>query len=183
MKALPNQEKILQSSIAMTVTLISFGMLFASLFLGYFLARSNAAVWPPVEIQNLPQLLPFLSTVVMGLSSWTCYLLEKREEKKKYWTFTFLLGLAFLGIQWILWSTLKARGIFVGNGQVPSMVYAFTWIHAAHIVMGLAALYWLKKYVFRKTEELTVIKLTNVGKFWHFLGVVWLMMYLMLFVL
>lgn len=178
-----DQEKILQSSIAMTVTLISFGMLFASLFLGYFLARSNSPVWPPVEIQNLPQFLPFLSTVVIALSSWTCYLMEKREEKKKYWTYTFVLGLVFLAVQWVLWSTLKARGIFVGNGHVPSMVYAFTWIHAGHILIGLGVLYWLKKFIFKKPQELTVIKLMNVGKFWHFLGIVWLLMYLMLFVL
>ena len=37
----------------MTVTLITFGMLFGTLFLGYFLARFNAPTWPPVEIENM----------------------------------------------------------------------------------------------------------------------------------
>lgn len=181
--AQPNQGKILQNSIAMTVTLISFGMLFASLFLGYFLVRFNSPVWPPVEIQDRPQLIPFLSTLVMALSSWTYFLLEKKEEKKRYWKLTFFLGMLFLALQWTLWSTLKARGIYVANGSVPSMVYAFTWIHAGHIVMGLMTLLYLGRFIFKKPQELTVIKLMNVGKFWHFLGIVWLLMYLMMFVL
>ena len=172
-----------RNSVGMTVTLISFGMMFASLFLGYFLVRFNAPVWPPVEIENLPKLLPFLSTLVMGISSYTYYKFEKGEERKKFWIITFLLGMAFLGLQYSLWNALAASGILVANGNVPSMVYAFTWIHAVHIVVALGLVLWLGYYVFRKPSGLTKAKLINVGKFWHFLGVVWLMMYLMLFVL
>jgi cytochrome c oxidase subunit 3 len=178
-----NQMDQFRNSVAMTVTLISFGMMFASMFLGYFLVRFNAPSWPPVEIENLPKLLPFLSTLVMGLSSWTYFKMEKMNEKKKFWLLTVLLGCLFLGLQFTLWNALAASGIFVSNGNVPSMVYAFTWIHAGHIVIALGLVLWLGIYVFRKPQELTVNKLTNVGKFWHFLGVIWLMMYLMLFVL
>lgn len=178
-----SQEKLLQHHIAMTVTLISFGMLFASLFLGYFLVRFNSATWPPVEIQGMPKLLPFLSTLVMGLSSWTYFQMEKKENKKTFWTLTFALGWVFLGLQTVLWSELKEAGIVVANGMVPSLVYAFTWIHAAHIVMALLALVWVGWLLFKRPLKVTEIKLMNVGKFWHFLGIVWLLMYLMIFVL
>lgn len=178
------QEILLRNSVAMTVTLISFGMLFGTVFLGYFLVRFNSPTWPPVEIENLPKLLPFLSTVVMALSSFTYFKFEKSGgAKKALWTSTVFLGLLFLALQWVLWGALKASGILVSNGQVPSMVYAFTWLHAGHIVMGLLALLWLGYFVFRKPVGLTEIKLINVGKFWHFLGVIWLVMYLMLFVI
>ncbi len=179
-----NPEKILQSSVAMTVTLISFGMLFASLFLGYVLVRFNSPSWPPVEVQDLPQLLPLFSSVVMALSSVTYYLMEKKTEKRNfYWFLTLTLGFVFLILQWNLWGALKARGILVANGSVSSMVYAFSWIHAAHILMGIGALLWLGYYIFKRKEKLTDIKMMNVGKFWHFLGIIWLMMHLMLFVL
>lgn len=174
----------LKNSVGMTVTLISFGMMFATLFLGYFLARFNAPTWPPVEISNMPMLLPFLSTIVMGLSSITYYKLEKSaSQRKTFWFATMGLGVLFLVLQWNLWGALKASGILASNGQVPSMVYAFTWLHAAHIIMGLIALMWLGHFIFRRSEAVTELKLINVGKFWHFLGVVWLLMYLMLFVL
>jgi len=183
-KAQAQEEKMFQYSVAMTVTLIAFGMLFATLFLGYFLVRFNTPMWPPVEIQNMPKLLPFLSTLVMGISSFTYYRMEKSETQRGlYWKLTFALGVAFLVLQWILWGALKERGILVSNGNVPSMVIAFTWIHAAHIVMALITLLWLGRFVFKKKEELSAIKLINVGKLWHFLGIIWLLMYLMMFVL
>lgn len=173
-----------KSSVAMTVTLISFGMLFASLFLGYFLARFNAPVWPPVEIENLPQFLPFLSTVVMGLSSWTYFKLEKDAAKRKaFWFCTVGLGILFLVLQSALWNALASSGILVSNGNIPSMVYAFTWLHAGHIALALGLLLWLGFYIFRRPEKVTELKLINVGKFWHFLGAVWFLMYLLLFVL
>lgn len=178
-----NELENLKNSVAMTVTLISFGMMFASLFLGYFLVRFNAPTWPPVEIENMPKLLPFLSTLVMGLSSLTYYKLEKGTERKKFWIGTVVLGLCFLGLQFALWNALAESGILVTNGNVPSMVYAFTWLHAGHIVMALGLLLWLGNFIFRKPQGLTEAKLINVGKFWHFLGVIWLLMYLMLFVL
>ncbi len=172
-----------KNSVAMTVTLISFGMMFSSLFLGYFLVRFNAPAWPPVEIENLPKLLPFLSTVVMGLSSWTFVLLERRTEKKALWSATFGLGVLFLVLQFLLWNSLAASGILASNGNVPSMVYAFTWLHAGHIVLALALVLWLGYLIFFRPTGLTDVKLINVGKFWHFLGVIWFLMYLMLFVL
>lgn len=176
--------KLFQNNVAMTVTLISFGMLFATVFLGYFLVRFNTPVWPPVEIQGMPKLLPFLSTLVMGLSSFTYYKMEKvSAQRKQFWIFTTLLGFAFLVLQAVLWKELKAAGVLVGNGMVPSMVYGFTWLHAGHIVLGIIALMWIGHLIFRRPEAVTEIKLINVGKFWHFLGVVWFMMYLMMFVL
>lgn len=180
----PDELKLLKNSVAMTVTLISFGMLFASLFLGYFVVRSNAPAWPPVEIQGMPKLLPFLSTLVMLLSSFTYYKFEKvAETRKTYWLATVSLGVIFLVLQWTLWGALKSSGILISNGIVPSMVYAFSWLHAGHIVGALCLVLWLGHYTFRKPQGLTEIKLLNVGKFWHFLGVIWLMMYLMMFVL
>lgn len=174
------QYEIFKNSVAMTVTLISFGMLFLTLFLGYLLVRFNSATWPPVEIQGMPQLLPFLSTLVMGLSSLTYVMMEKKKSQI-LWTLTVVLGVVFLCLQWTLWAALKASGILASNGMVPSMVYAFTWVHAGHIVIGLLALLWLGYFLMR--GKVTQMKLTNVGMFWHFLGVVWLVMYLTLFVI
>ncbi len=183
-KAQNLEEKMFQQSVAMTVTLIAFSMLFATLFLGFFLVRFNTPMWPPVEIQGMPVFLPLLSTIIMAVSSFTYHRLQTREPMRGfYWKLTFGLGVSFLICQKLLWSALTAKGILVSNGNVPSMVIAFTWIHAAHIFMGLALLLWLGRFIFKKKEELTEIKLINVGKFWHFLGVVWLLMYLTMFVL
>lgn len=180
-----NQEMLLvQNSVAMTVTLCSFAMLFATMFLGYFLVRSNVSVWPPIEIQGLPQGLPFFSTVVMLLSSLTYYFFEhKSNGRKTNFILTIVFGVLFLFSQWLLWGSLEDSGILVSDGMVPSMVYAFTWLHAAHIALALFLLLWLGFYVFFRTAGFNQIKVINVGKFWHFLGIVWILMYLLIFVL
>lgn len=180
--------KAFQNNVAMTVALVSWGMMFGTMFLGYFLVRFNTPVWPPVEIQGMPKLLPLLSTLVLALSSYTYWRLEKKAFtdiplSKLFWVMTMLFGVAFLILQWILWGKLKEAGILVTNGMVPSMVYAFSWLHAGHIVLGLMALMYVGHYVFTNRAQLTDAKLLNVGKFWHFLGIVWLLMYLMMFVL
>lgn len=172
--------EVFKNSVAMTVTLVSFSMLFFTLFLGYALVRFNSATWPPVEIQGMPQILPFMSTLVIALSSLTYWMMEKKNSKA-LWFVTVALGVAFLVLQWNLWSELTKAGILMSNGMVPSMVYAFTWVHAGHIVLGLFALLWLGLQLHKGSA--TQMKLTNVGKFWHFLGVVWLVMYLTLFVI
>src|SRR4051794_21579431 len=106
-----NEMNNFKNSVAMTVTLISFGMMFATLFLGFFLVRFNAPVWPPVEIENLPKLIPFFSTIVMALSSFTYWKMEKETEKRKtFWLLTVTLGILFLVSQWTLWNTLAASG-------------------------------------------------------------------------
>jgi cytochrome c oxidase subunit III len=183
-KAQSPELEAFKNSVGMTVTLISFGMLFATLFLGYFLVRFNSPTWPPVEIQGMPKLLPFLSTLIMALSSVSYFFFEKRDTQRKlWWSVTLILGFGFLLLQWGLWATLKETGILISNGMVPSMVYAFTWLHAGHIVLGILGLLWIGFFVFFKTDKLSVLKVLNIGKFWHFLGVVWLLMYLFLFVL
>lgn len=175
--------KNFQNSVAMTVTLLSFGMLFATMVLGYALARANSQTWPPVEIENLPMFIPLMSTFVIGLSSLAYHFFEHKGHKKSLWALTTALGFGFLALQSLLWETLKNLGILAANGNVPSMVYAFTWIHAAHIVLALFAMLWLGYQLFFKPEKATLLTIKNVGMFWHFLGVVWLVLYLMLFVL
>jgi len=184
-EATPSSElKLAQHSVAMTVALVSWGMLFATLFLGYFLIRFNAPAWPPVEIESLPQLVPFMSTLVMAMSSLTYWRFENFQSKRMvFWALTLILGFAFLAFQWTLWKELAESGILASDGMVPSMVYGFTWLHSAHIALGLGGLLWIGHLLYWSPEKLTDVKVINVGKFWHFLGVIWLLMYLMLFVL
>jgi len=84
--------------------------------------------------------------------------------------------------QFVFWNELSSQGLFVSSGIYPSILYSFTWIHAAHIVVALLLLVWLY-FSLRKADKMTTLKVSNVGKFWHFLGVVWLIMFVTIFVL
>lgn len=174
------------SSIAMIVTLVSFGMLFLTMMMSFALFRFTAPVWPPAGMVKPSLLLPTISTVIIILSSIFYVKFEKNTlagtVDKKNLLITLLMGSAFMVSQILFWNHLKSQGIFVSSGIFPSILYAFTWIHAAHIVAGLGLLVWLYGTL-KNPDSLTAVKVSSIGKFWHFLGIVWLIMFLTIFVL
>jgi cytochrome c oxidase subunit 3 len=174
------------SSVAMIVALVSFGMLFLTLMLGFALFRFTAPVWPPAGMEKPSLLLPLISTILIAASSFTYNVFEKEVHNgntdRKFLSVTLILGLAFMISQIFFWNQLTTQGILVSSGIYASIIYSFTWIHAAHIVAALALLLWLFS-VLNKNEKRTAVKVSNVGKFWHFLGIVWLIMFVTIFVL
>lgn len=187
------------SSIGMTVLLISFSMLFATFFLGYAVFRLTAPAWPPAGVIKADLFIPSLSTAIMLGSSYFYYLFQRASvaasanqisKKKIYFSVTFLLAILFLYSQFSFWSALKTQGIFVGGGTYSSLLYALSWVHSAHIAGGILLLLFLIPQTFLQSEYIlsvkkipNSIKVINIGKFWHFLGIIWILIFVFLFIL
>ena len=179
----------LQNNLAMTVTLLSGSMLFTTLFMGYAVYRTSADVWPPMGIPRISLVIPFLSTLIIVLSSWFAYQvkmsvrIDQLEKAHSHLNTTLLLGFGFILSQGYLWFHMKQSGVFVAtSGIFGSVIYGFTWIHSVHMILGLASLVYLK-VALRPGKPNLLQKTINVEKFWHFLGVIWIIMFLTLFVL
>lgn len=177
------------SSIAMILTLVSLSMLFATLMLGYVAYRFTSDVWPPLGMERAALELPTLSTVIILVSSLTYYLTEtsflsqKLKQFKVFFSLTFLLGVGFMISQMFLWKNLEATGIYVDTTVFGSIIYAFTWIHAAHVIGGIVALLFLIPSLTGKRDYLKgQIWVKNVGQYWHFLGIVWFILYFSIFI-
>ncbi len=174
----------------MIVILTSLSMLFATLLLGYAVYRVSSEVWPPHGFDRLPLEAPLLSTAVVLASSyyyfrfsnlWSRNLLT---ESRKHFALCLLLAVSFIFSQLNLWSKLKQHELFSSSGIFGSMIYGFTWIHFGHMVLALGLLLWLSWFVYRnKKDNRTDLLVVNIGKFWHFLSVIWLIMFLALFVI
>lgn len=181
-------DKDLKSSIAMTLTLVSFSMLFAAMLLGYAVIRFNNPIWPPMGMNRVDLFLPTLSTVIIAFSSVSYILFERQSfregpKNKLYLNLTILAGIGFMVAQFRFWNVLKLEGFYTSDGVFPSLIYGLTWTHAGHIVLALALLLWLfVKNGKMKSEEENLLWIKNTGKFWHFLGIVWLILYLSIFV-
>lgn len=174
------------STVAMAITLVIFAMLFCTIMMGFAIYRFTAPVWPPAGMEKPSLLWPTMSTLIIVASSFVYYLFEKKINEglnqSKLLLVTLVLGLGFMVSQFVFWNELSSQGLFVSSGIYPSILYSFTWIHAAHIVVALLLLVWLY-FSLRKADKMTTLKVSNVGKFWHFLGVVWLIMFVTIFVL
>lgn len=180
------EQKRVVNSIAMIMILVSLSMLFATLFLGYSVYRVSADQWPPFGFESISLMIPGISTLVVVLSSISFVVykklwIQKSSSAKIFYFITLGLGLAFMASQFRLWANLKTTGIFVDSSVFASMIYAFTWIHAAHMVAGILGLLWLATSL-KSDEPKELSKMINIEKFWHFLGIIWVLIFFGIFV-
>jgi cytochrome c oxidase subunit 3 len=172
--------KKLASSIAMTMVLVSFSMLFATMLLGYVVYRSQSTTWPPMGMSEVPLLLPTVSTIIIILGS---IFFSLSRDKVSFLYLSIISGVAFLISQIKLWALMKSMGLTVSAGIFTSLIYGFTWTHTAHILLALSLLLWLlsihrEGFPYEKAE----LRFINVGKFWHFLTIIWIVIYFALFI-
>lgn len=182
------EHRKLQVSIGGTVILVSFAMLFATLFLGYAIYRFSNKTWPPEGFGNISVLMPSISSLFILLSSVFLEYSHKSFLKNNlismglFWRLTILAGLLFVGSQFMVWNSLNKLGIFYNSGILGSILHGFTWIHVAHVFLGLISLLMLLPIMkLENYKEEYDAKFTLIKKFWHFLGVVWFAMYVGLF--
>jgi len=165
---------------------ISISMIFAALTSAYIVRRAEGN-WLEFNLPN--QLL--LSTIVIVISSAVLYIAQrsfKTDNKKAVQislAITLVLGLVFSYLQYLSWTQLHLDGIyFTGPTSNPSgsFIYVLIWTHLFHIVTGLLYLiivlyksFNLKLFVANSTV------LESCAVYWHFLGLLWIYLYLFLY--
>ncbi len=96
----------------------------------------------------------------------------------------FLLGIGFVLYQVLGWNDLTERGIYFtgeGSNTSGSWIYAITFFHLLHLAGGIIALFVTMINALRglySKENKLGFELASI--FWHFLGAVWLYLYLFL---
>jgi cytochrome c oxidase subunit 3 len=104
---------------------------------------------------------------------------DKDQENPARWLYiTFFLGLLFVAGQTVAWVQLKSHGFGLATNVSYSFFYVLTVAHALHVFGGLGGLVRvigkLNKSVLRKST------LDAASRYWHFMGVLWLYLLLLL---
>jgi heme/copper-type cytochrome/quinol oxidase subunit 3 len=173
--------------LGMRLLIASLAVLFAASITGYIVVRTRAEVWPPAGMPALPSGL-WLSTVLIVLSSvtmaWAVAGIRRDRQRplRLGLLLTFLLGLAFLASQTVNWFGLVAANVRPGANLYAFTFFVLTWLHALHVVGGLVPLglvtarAWRGGYTagFHPGVEYTAM-------YWHFLDVVWLVLFAVLY--
>jgi cytochrome c oxidase subunit 3 len=168
--------------LAVLAILATASMLFAG-FASAYLVRREGMDWVR---QPLPTILIF-TTLILLISSGTLEVsqaaLRRRElTVARLWTATTLvLGLAFLAGQLDAWRQLVAQGVYLPSGPYGSFFYVLTAVHGLHLSGGLVALGYLLWRLRRSKRDAGVADVfRNCATYWHFVGGVWLFLYLLL---
>ncbi len=168
--------------------MLAVGMTFAGLLGAYLMIAANRDVeWKPFD---LPVQI-WVSTAIILASSVT-YSLAKRGvdrgaflEPRKWLTVTTALGGLFISSQLVLWIELVNRGYYMRGNPYAGFFYLLTAAHAIHVVGGVAALASIllaSWYPARTDTELVRRRqlARSVGWYWHFMGGLWVVLFLLL---
>ena len=96
---------------------------------------------------------------------------------------TTVLGVAFLIGQVVAWRDLVQMGFYVGSNPSSSFFYVFTATHAAHLIGGILALFYVLFRDFRKTARRLSLPVAAeiTSYYWHFMDGLWLFLLTLLF--
>jgi cytochrome c oxidase subunit 3 len=165
--------------------LATVSMLFAA-FTSAYIVRRSGSDWQPTA---LPSLL-WVNTGVLAMSSCALEIARGlglgRRWRASAWMFgaTLLLGAGFVGGQALAWRQLVAAGVYLPSNPHASFVFMMTGAHAVHVVAALLVLGWGATVTWRGLGRRDFGAWTAAAglcrTFWHYLGTVWLWVFLVL---
>jgi len=164
-------------------------ILFATLFATYAVLRNNTYGGPGShELFNMPYVLA--ETLLLLTSSFTCglALLAARKQQVKQvglWLgATFLLGLSFITMELTEFAQLANEGHGWWSSAFLSAFFTLVGTHGLHITIGLVWLLVMGAFIMtRGLNEHTLRRLSMFGIFWHFLDVVWIFIFTIVYLM
>ncbi len=160
-------------------------MLFAGLTSAYIVKRAEGN-WNAFTIPDqfiFSTILAVLSSISMQLAFWSA----KKDEINRMnvaLLSTLILGIAF-GVSQILgWNELVKRDlhVFFTDDVAVSFFYIITALHFLHVFGGLIALIRVQyKAIKLDVHKKSLRAISMCTTYWHFMGVLWIYLYLFLF--
>ena len=179
--------------LGMVLFITSEVMFFSGLFAAYFATRAaNVDDWPPEVFQHVldPLGLIMIATIILVLSSFTCQFAVwsiRRGDRRGFirnTAITFVLGVIFLAMQVVDYSILFGEGLTLASGPFGTTYFTLTGFHGAHVFGGVlmlgVVLYRGMAGQFSAKHHDAV---EAVSLYWHFVDVVWILLFSILYLL
>lgn len=174
-----------QYRLGMLLALGAISMMFAAFTSAYIFRQGTVGDWHRMD---MPRIL-WPNTALLLLSSITMEGARRSFRRLhihafKYWlSVTTLLGVVFLGGQLWAWRQLAADGVYLHTNPHSSFFYMLTGVHGLHVLGGVVALFYVTLGSWRDLyipARHTAVDLA--ATYWHFLGGLWVYLFLLLFV-
>lgn len=166
-------------------------MLFGALFASYILLRVGAESWPEgMDVLNVP--LATLNTIVLIGSSvtmvmaWASLMRRDFGKYRLYMGSTVLLGFVFLVVKAFEYGSKFEHHLYPSTSTFLAIYFTLTGLHALHVMGGMAvnAYFWGPGAKMWKTApEQFTNRVETAGLFWHFVDLVWIFLFPVLYLL
>ena len=188
-EVIEEKARLARTSIGFWIYLMTDCVLFASLFATFAVLLTATAGGPAGHDIFEPPLV-LAETIILLTSSFSCGVallgLKARNVRQVVTALsvTFVLGVAFLTIELSEFTKLVTEG---HSWQVSAFLSAFFTLvgtHGLHIFVGLIWLVTLVTVLLRRglTDKLSR-QLTLFGLFWHFLDLVWIFIFTVVYLI
>ena len=188
------------TSVGTIVWLGSEVMFFAGLFAMYFSLRANSPeIWAnDTAILNVPFAL--VNTLILVASSFTAqfgvFAAERLQPRAtglspvkwgvvEWFFLSYILGAIFIAGQVWEYAMLISEGVSLSSNSYGSAFYITTGFHALHVTGGLIAFLFVigRTFAAKKYGHYEATSAIVVSYYWHFVDVVWIGLFLIVYVL
>jgi heme/copper-type cytochrome/quinol oxidase subunit 3 len=166
-------------------------MLFGALFSSYILLRVTAEEWPRgAEELSVP--LAFFNTIVLITSSvtmvmaWASLKMHNLSRYKLYMALTVLLALVFLVVKYFEYEHHLVLGEGPWHSTFLAIYFTLTGLHGLHILGGVIVnSYFLGpgSRMWKTEPERFSNRVEIAGLYWHFVDLVWIFLFPVLYLL
>nr|UPL65836.1 cytochrome c oxidase subunit III [Haedus sp.] len=177
--------------ISMMLFIISEIMFFISFFWAFFHSSLSPTmeigmIWPPKGILTFdPTQVPLLNTMILLTSgmtiTWAHHSMIFNKKNQVTWALllTVMLGLIFTLFQ--AYEYLESK-FTISDSIYGSCFFVSTGFHGIHVIIGtMFLLICLMRHINTHFSKIHHFGLEAASWYWHFVDVVWLMLYLMIY--
>jgi len=164
-------------------------MLFGALFSTYIILRTGAPVWPHGEL-SIP--LGAINTVILISSSvtmvmaWASLKLNDWAKHRLYLILTFVLAAVFLVNKYFEYSEHLTHGEGPWHSTFLAIYFTLTGLHGLHIVGGMIVMAYFigpGAKLWKRNPEQFANRIEYTGLYWHFVDLVWIFLFPVLYLL
>jgi len=166
-------------------------MLFGALFATYIMLRVGATDWPRgAEYLNVP--LATLNTIFLISSSvtmvmaWASLVRKKFNTFRLYMLFTVLFGVGFMVIKYIEYTAKFDHHYYPSTNTFLAIYFTLTGLHGLHVLGGMVVNSYFAlfgKKMWDSKPDMLTNRVENAGLFWHFVDLVWIFLFPILYLL
>jgi cytochrome c oxidase subunit 3 len=170
----------------MIIFLCSESVIFLAFFVGYAVLKLSAPLWLPAGVEALELRAPLINTLILVSSSFVAWFAEIQLQRGRLWGFrglwllTMAMGSYFVWGQAVEWQGLAFR---LQDGVFGGIFYLLTGFHGLHVITGILLMALMLGRSFRPGNyDGGEAGVSSVSLFWHFVDVIWIVLFLLIYV-
>ena len=166
-------------------------MLFGALFATYIMMRVGGTEWP-VGASILNVKMATINTIVLITSSVTMVMAWASLMRKRYGLYQFYifatvaLGLVFMVIKYFEYTAKFDHHLYPSTSTFLAIYFTMTGLHGLHVFGGMCINAYFGLFgrkLWNKNPQWLTNRVENAGLFWHFVDLVWIFLFPILYLL